>query len=479
MQAQIISIKTFDANKGTTISFDWAGSAISKIRCIIKTNDSSEEVYNEIYESSSVIFAPYTYKIPSSSGLENGKNYNAFIQVYIDKTKEWSDIQSLGTAFKCIATPSFEFSDISSIITNSNQTFYLNYNSNKSTGEQLRSYVINIYDASNKIIDTSGTRYYTPPVEEEEEEEEEVTPTEPTEPTDPEEGGDDSGGEGGDEGGGDTPTPDPEPTPVTPTPINVELVYQASGFTSGVTYHIQAFAETVSGMSLSTSVHQFTLETPKGDEFYILDATNIACQGGIQLETYIAIVDAFFEKHDGRYIVDNDGNAIMMSTRNNTLSYREGFKLSGDFTISMIAADIDQNENILTLSDKQFDRDDDTFTDPKLIVKLFYICGKIGTPEPVGVFELQVIEDGVKTVYFSNQIPAAIPEDLIRVNIVRSHYKDDGALWNLAAHVITSDDRIYARHHELNVLTHNALGKYTHREIQLGYPLDYEEYDRG
>ena len=78
MQAQIISIKTFDANKGTTISFDWAGSAISKIRCIIKTNDSSEEVYNEIYESSSVIFAPYTYKIPSSSGLENGKNYNAF-----------------------------------------------------------------------------------------------------------------------------------------------------------------------------------------------------------------------------------------------------------------------------------------------------------------------------------------------------------------------------------------------------------------
>lgn len=62
MQAQIISIKTFDANKGTTISFDWAGSAISKIRCIIKTNDSSEEVYNEIYESSSVIFAPYTYK---------------------------------------------------------------------------------------------------------------------------------------------------------------------------------------------------------------------------------------------------------------------------------------------------------------------------------------------------------------------------------------------------------------------------------
>ena len=232
-------------------------------------------------------------------------------------------------------------------------------------------------------------------------------------------------------------------------------------------------------MSLSTSVHQFTLETPKGDEFYILDATNIACQGGIQLETYIAIVDAFFEKHDGRYIVDNDGNAIMMSTRNNTLSYREGFKLSGDFTISMIAADIDQNENILTLSDKQFDRDDDTFTDPKLIVKLFYICGKIGTPEPVGVFELQVIEDGVKTVYFSNQIPAAIPEDLIRVNIVRSHYKDDGALWNLAAHVITSDDRIYARHQELNVLTHNALGKYTHREIQLGYPLDYEEYDRG
>lgn len=468
MQAQIISIKTFDANKGTTISFDWAGSAISKIRCIIKTNDSSEEVYNEIYESSSVIFAPYTYKIPSSSGLENGKNYNAFIQVYIDKTKEWSDIQSLGTAFKCIATPLFEFSDISSIITNSNQTFYLNYNSNKSTGEQLRSYVINIYDASNKIIDTSGTRYYTPPVEEEEETVEPEEPT-PTEPTDPEEGGDDSGGD----------TPTPEPTPVTPTSINVELVYQASGFTSGVTYHIQAFAETVSGMSLSTSVHQFTLETPKGDEFYILDATNIACQGGIQLETYIAIVDAFFEKHDGRYIVDNDGNAIMMSTRNNTLSYREGFKLSGDFTISMIAADIDQNENILTLSDKQFDRDDDTFTDPKLIVKLFYICGKIGTPEPVGVFELQVIEDGVKTVYFSNQIPAAIPEDLIRVNIVRSHYKDDGALWNLAAHVITSDDRIYARHQELNVLTHNALGKYTHREIQLGYPLDYEEYDRG
>ena len=236
MQANIINIKTFDATVGTDISFDWSGEAITKINCVIKTNDSnSTEVYNETYESNNIIFAPYKYTIPANSGLENGNTYNAFLRVYVDvwineeHKQYWSDFQSLGTSFKCISTPTFEFSEISTIITNSNQTFYLNYGSNTTTGENLKSWLINIYDPSNNVVDTTGTRYYT------------GTPSSET--------------------------------------ISVELLYQTSGFASGVTYHIKAFGETESGMSIETESHYFRLEVPKDDQFYILQATNIACQG--------------------------------------------------------------------------------------------------------------------------------------------------------------------------------------------------------
>lgn len=434
MQANIISIKTFDANVGGVISFDWSGYPIKKIQCIIKKNSTSEQVYDETYESNDTIFAPYTYTIGSDSGLENGTIYNAFIRVYYDtyvgETHEsgWSDYQSIGTSFKCIETPTFEFSAINTIITNSNQTFYLNYNSNTETGENLRSYIINIYNASNKVIESSGTKYHIP-------------------------------------------------TETGNTSIVLEFPYQASGFTNGTQYHIQAVGETESGMSLETDAHYFTLETPKDDQFYILQATNIACQGGIQLETYIAIVDAFLEKDMGRYIFDDEGNPIMMSTRNNVLSYREGFSLSGDFTISLIAADIDQNETILTMTDSEFERSTEISTDPTLTVELNYICGYFGIPEKKGMFELVVTENGIKTVYFSNKIDAAVPEDLIQVTVTRKAYKDDGGMWNLGARIVANDTRIYARHQELNVITHGALEKYTHREIQLGYPLDYEEVD--
>ena len=434
MQANIISIKPFDASLGTVISFDWLGQPIDRIQCIIKDNDTSAEAYNQTFESSSIIFAPYTYTIPSNSGLQNGKAYNAFIKVYVDYYDSnnqhitgWSTIQSLGTHFVCIETPDFEFSDIGTIITNSNHTFYLNYDSNTTTGEVLKSWYINIYDSSDKVIDTTGTRYYTDPVED--------------------------------------------------GTIHIELIYQTSGFASGVTYHIKAFGETESGMSIETESHYFRLEVPKDDQFYILQATNVACQGGIQLETYIAIVDAFLEKDMGRYIYDDNGDMIMLSTRNNTLSYKDGFALNGDFTISLVAADIDQNENIMNLTDSEFNRATEESTDPNLIVSLNYIKGYFGTPEEKGMFELVVNENGIKTVYFSNMIDPAVPEDMIQVTITRKAYKDDGGMWKLGARVVANDTRIYARHQELNVLTHKALEKYTHREIQLGYPLDYEDID--
>lgn len=434
MQANIPNIPTFDATKGTVITFFWDGNAAKAFKCTIKDNtEASAVVYTGEYRvsddtsgSNAVIFN-YEFTLPPNK-LTNGKYYNAFMQVSEDGTT-WSDMQSTGTLFKTIATPTLRLLDFPSEMVVSNYKFTLRYSFDPDTSETLKSWYINIYDTSLNIVETNGTQY--------------------------------------------------ENMSANGKTTTLDRTFAASGFNNGITYYVQGFAETETGMQLHTDRMSFKRETPEGDDFYILTVDNIACQGAIQCQSFVAIVDGILPR-EGRYIYDKDNKAIMLSTRNNTLTYREGFKLKGDFTISLIAADMDQGEHIMDITDSVFDHDRNIYSTPDMKIELNYLIGYFGTEEKKGMFELRVTDRDITSIYFSNMLPATIPEDLIQVTITRKQITarngaiGNGYMWNLGARVVASDDRIQARHKELSILTHKALGKYTHRQITLGYPLDYE-----
>lgn len=437
MQANIPNIPTFDATKGTSIDFQWYGKAAKAIRCIIKDNTASATtVYDQTYRisddtsGSNAVIYNYSYALPANA-LTNGNWYNAFIQVSEkggDTINDWSDMQSTGTLFKTIATPTLQFLEFPSTMPTGNYVFTMRYSFNKDTSETMKSWVINIYDTSKSIIETTTTQY--------------------------------------------------ENMTANSGITTLERSFSASGFNNGVGYYIQGFAETETGMQVQTEMLSFNRETPEGDSFYILTVDNIACQGAIQCQSFVAIVDGE-QPLDARYIYDDDNNAVMVSTRNNTLTYKDGFKLTGDFTISLIAADIDQGEEVMEITNSIFDHDTSRYSTPDVVIDLSYLIGYFGTPEKQGMFALEVTDRGIKTVYFSNKLPATVPEDLIQVTITRKQIKTKGVLtngwmWNLGARVVDNSDIIHAKHSELNAITHKALSKYTHRQITLGYPLDYE-----
>ena len=441
MQASILPIKPFDAIKGTVINFEYQGNSVIAIRCIIKKNtaeatvkyDGTYTISSDASGSNANIFS-MTYTVPgnSESNLVNGSYYNAFICVAENKNQSgdynWSEMQSIGEPFRCISTPSFDFNSIPDIIETSSYSFSLRYDYNITSSETLRSWIINIYDTSKNIIASSGTVY-------------------------------------------ENITQNADKTPI-------ENTYFVDGFNDGVTYYIKAFGETENGMQLETQEYSFKRNMPKTDRFYMLRANNIACQGGIHLESFVIIADGILE-HDGRYIYDDSNNPIMLSTRGNSVIYRDGFQIDGDGTISIIAADIDQNETFLSMSNSSYDEETGTYSTPTIKLEVKYIRGNFGHVDETGMFQLTVTNDDVTTVYFSNELSALIPEDLIQVTITRKRVKNnngnltDSYMWDIGARLITSDDRIHAKQSELDAISQDILNKYNSREIELGYPLDF------
>lgn len=445
MQASILPIKPFDANTGTVINFEYQGNSVIAIRCIIKENtaeatvkyDGTYTISSDASGSNANIFS-MTYTVPkaSSSYLENGNWYNAFILVSEKKDTSgsyvWSEMQSVGESFKCIATPSFTFVDLPTEITKASHTFTLRYSYNINTSETLRSWIINIYDTSKTVVATSNTVY-----------------------------------EDMDANVGKT---------------RIDNQYFVDGFNDNATYYIKAFGETENGMLLETDESSFIMHKPDDDKVHMLKAKNIECKGGIQLESNIIIIPGV-QDHDGRYIYDDYGNPIMLSTRGNALIYREGFKIDNECTISIVAADIDQNETFLKMSNSVYNASTGKYSTPTMTMQLRYITGFFGTPNKEGMFELIVTDRGITTMYFSNKVSALIPEDLVQVTITRKEINKyetwldsefhNGYMWNLGARIVATDDRIHIKSNERATLTPEEIAKYTARQIELGYPLDF------
>ena len=151
-------IPAFDATLENAINFTiLGGDQVVGNRVSIKINSSQVEVYNEAVES-----YVFSHTIPANT-LTNGVYYVAQIKTYgnasdiSDPTKgsPWST----SVPFYCYSTPVVSWSNqpLSSVIDTSTFTFIFSYS--QAENEQLYSYIINLYDQSQTLISTSGTKY--------------------------------------------------------------------------------------------------------------------------------------------------------------------------------------------------------------------------------------------------------------------------------------------------------------------------------
>lgn len=281
MQASIYKITPFDSSVGTTIKFSWSGNQAFKNRCIIRDNETNQVVYDNTIDS-------FKLEHPidlTQAKLVNGTKYLAYLTVF-DSDGNESDIQSLGTAFLCLTTPTFQFSGLSDnqTISSSNYTFSLEYAQENS--ELLDSWSINIYDYSHALISTSGTKYDTS-----------------------------------------------------------DLTHSFSGFNNKTEYYVRALGQTVNGMELDTGYVCISIYYNILSVFSALEVTNLKKSGQIHIKSNIISPYGYVLNEPEKYI-DND----YIDLQGNSLTYKEGFLLDKDYSFAAIFYGVQPNLEILKLS---------------------------------------------------------------------------------------------------------------------------------
>ena len=232
MQAIIHTIAPFDATVGTTIKFSWSGNQAFKNRCIIRNNDTQEVVYDKTENSFKL---EHTIDL-SSATLQNGIKYIAYITVFDNEDIE-SDIQSIGTPFLCLETPTFCFSNVTEgqNIGASTYKFQLTYE--QSNGELLNSWAVSVYSTSKVELATSGIQYNTD-----------------------------------------------------------ELTYDCTGFSDKNEYFVRAIGSTINGYTLDTGYINISVAYTTASVFSVLDLTNLYETGSIHIRSNIVSAEGKTEK---------------------------------------------------------------------------------------------------------------------------------------------------------------------------------------
>lgn len=340
MQATIYNISPFDALIGTTIKFSWSGNQIFKNRCIIKNNDTNEIVYDKTIDS-------FKYEHPidlTTATLKNGEKYNAYITVFDRENKE-SDIQSIGKSFLCLKTPIFTFNNISpnQVIAASSYKVALSYS--QENGELLDSWSISLYTLSHTVLATSGTVYDTS-----------------------------------------------------------DLSYLFSGFANKNKYSVRAIGRTVNGIDLDTGFVDISVTYDIRNVFSLLEPTNMAKQGGIQIRSNIVSSEGHPEK-DVVYI-----NGEYVDLRDNVLWYTEGFEFKNDFSCAIVFYNTKPNQTVLTLYNDNHD---------ELTISATYRVGYWESTEMRGRYELRITSYYSTVVIYSNILDLPTDDDKIGVCVTR------------------------------------------------------------
>lgn len=159
------TITAFDVHVGNRFTFSViGGDQVIGCKLSIFDNDTDELVYVDEQLHEGYYFdlpADPDYNNDLTIDLENGGNYNAYIQTK-NSSGEYS-IASSRIQFYCFATPTFTFTVDTAIVSSATNTWHLNYDVNETYPSEpidtLVTYGFILYNSDGSQAQTSNTLY--------------------------------------------------------------------------------------------------------------------------------------------------------------------------------------------------------------------------------------------------------------------------------------------------------------------------------
>lgn len=262
------NIPAFDATNEQTFTFTVQGatSQIVANMLTIRNNDTNDIVYQEKQET-------FRYShVVNADELTNGVYYNATVVVY--DADDNASPESIPIQFWCYSTPTLEFTNIpvDNIIPNASFDFQFTYD--QAQNEPLNSYTLNLFNAAQVQISTSGLQY----------------------------------------------------TNSETVPYNGS--YTFTGFENGTIYYIQLSGITVEGTIITTDFQQITANYVEPDIYTRIELTNNCEEGYITIASNIVLIEGKPTPDPPTYI---DNKEIDLTDPGANVEWNQGFNINGDF----------------------------------------------------------------------------------------------------------------------------------------------------
>lgn len=264
----LLAVPSFDAKQDHTFAFvvKYENAQITSNRLVIRRQSDNQVVYDERQET-------FKYEhVVNANELSNGEYYNAVVSVFDAEGNQ--SPESVPIQFWCYSTPKVEFTNIpnTGIVVNASFNFMFSYVQNES--EALNMYVINLYNAYQTQIATSGVMYAqngAPPYFGE---------------------------------------------------------YLFAGFEDNTTYFIELVATTINNAVVSTNRVQFTVKYSRPDLFTLLELKNNCSEGYITVRSNIIAIEGISNPALPIYI---DNKEVDLTAEGSWVSWNDGYQINGDF----------------------------------------------------------------------------------------------------------------------------------------------------
>lgn len=336
----------FDANESHDFVFNVVGGTqVVRNRILIRNNVDNSIVFDDTVDT-------FEFKHTVVGGtLTNGIYYNASVQTFSasgDASAFSNTIQ-----FFCYTKPTVVFTNIplSSLIETSSFLFDAQYN--QIEGEQISSYIFNLYNLQNTIVSTSGQVFLS--------------------------------------------NAGPPPT---------DFSYEFSGFEDNSTYYIECICQSVHATIVTTGKIEISIKHEIPNVYTVVSLENNECDGYITIRSNMVSIDGTSNPDPPIYIEDM---AVDLIQDGAWVRWEQGYSISGDFTLGIWGRQFNTNSPVLVL------RSEYNTTDKPHILTVSFREEFLANDETRYAFFDILVYSGGKIPYYaySNRIPYPTPnEDL-------------------------------------------------------------------
>lgn len=268
----LITVPSFDATKPYTFTFAvQSGSAqIVANQLTIRRQTDNQIVYDEKQET-------FRYEhIVNADELTNGTYYNAVVSVFDAEGKQ--SPTSIPIQFWCYSAPSLTFTNLPPNNLIANASFDFNFTYAQNEGEALNSYIVNLYNAFQTLISTSGEVYVS------------------------------------------------NGTP----PYNGNYLF--AGFEDNTTYFIEIIGTTINGAIVTTDKAQINVKYSRPDLFTLMELKNNCDEGYITVRSNIILIEGTSNPDPPTYIEDKE---VDLTEEGSWVEWNDGYSISGDFLMRL------------------------------------------------------------------------------------------------------------------------------------------------